>query len=59
MTRLLARSTVLGLAVLVAFNLAMMVAWSAAGPSRDALIVAGWIAGDAVLCLIALFVTDR
>ena len=59
MTRLLARSTVLGLAALVAFNLAMMVAWSAAGPSRDALIVAGWIAGDAVLCLIALFVTDR
>jgi hypothetical protein len=59
MTRLLARSTVVALAAVVAFNLAMMAAWSAAGPSRDALVVAGWIAGDAVLCLIALFVTDR
>jgi hypothetical protein len=59
MTRLLARSTVLAVAAVAAFNVAMMVAWSAAGPSRDALVVAGWIAGDAVLCLIALFVTDR
>jgi hypothetical protein len=37
----------------------MMVGWSAAGPFRDALVVAGWIAGDAVLCLVALFVTER
>jgi hypothetical protein len=59
MTRLLARSTFLALAAIVAFNVAMMLAWSAAGPSRDALVVAGWIAGDAVLCLIALFITDR
>jgi hypothetical protein len=59
MTRLLARSTVLAIAAVIAFNVAMMVAWSAAGPSRDALVVAGWVAGDAVLCLIALFVTDR
>ena len=51
MPRLLERSTVLALAALVAFNVAMMVGWSAAGPSRDALVVAGWIAGDAVLCL--------
>jgi hypothetical protein len=46
-------------AAVVAFNVAMMVVWSAAGPSRDALVVAGWISGDAVLCLIPLFVTDR
>jgi hypothetical protein len=59
MTRLLARSTIVAVASLIAFNLAMMVAWSTAGPSRDALVVAAWIAGDAVLCLIALFVTDR
>jgi hypothetical protein len=59
MPRVLERSTVLALAALVAFNVAMMVGWSAAGPSRDALVVAGGIAGDAVLCLIALFVTER
>jgi hypothetical protein len=58
MTRFVARTPVLALAAVVAFNVAMMVAWPAAGPSRDALVVAGWIAGDAVLCVIALFITD-
>jgi hypothetical protein len=33
--------------------------WFTAGPSLDALVVAAWIAGDAMLCLIALWVTDR
>jgi hypothetical protein len=58
MTRLLNRSTFLALAALIAFNVGMMVAWNAAGPFRDALVVAGWIAGDAVLSLVALFLTD-
>ena len=47
------------IAVLIAFNLAMLGLWFAAGPSRDALVVAGWIAGDAMLCVVALWATDR
>jgi hypothetical protein len=58
MTRLL-RGSVLAVAVLLAFNAAMMAIWFAVGASRDALVVAGWIAGDAMLCLIALWATDR
>jgi hypothetical protein len=58
MTRLV-RGSVLAVAVLLAFNAAMMAIWFAVGASRDALVVAGWIAGDAMLCLIALWATDR
>jgi hypothetical protein len=59
MTRLFARGGVVAIAVLIAFNVAMMGLWFAAGPLRDALVVAGWIAGDAMLCLVALWATDR
>jgi hypothetical protein len=59
MTRLFARGTGVAVALLVAFNVAMMASWLAAGPSRDGLVVAGWIAGDAMLCLVALWATDR
>jgi hypothetical protein len=58
MTRLV-RGSVLAVAVLLAFNAAMMAIWFAVGASRDALVVAGWIAGDAMLCLIAFWATDR
>jgi hypothetical protein len=47
------------IALLVAFNLAMMGLRLAAGASRDGLVVAGWIAGEAMLCLVALWATDR
>jgi hypothetical protein len=59
MTRLFARGTAVAIAMLVGFNVAMMGSWIAAGPSRGALVVAGWIAGDAMLCLVALWATDR
>jgi hypothetical protein len=58
MTRLFARGSVVAIAVLIAFNVAMMGLWLTAGPSRDALVVAGWIAGDAMLCLFGLWATD-
>ena len=59
MTRLVVRGSVLTIAVLVAFNATMMGLWLTVGPSRDALVVGGWIAGDAMLCLVALWATDR
>jgi hypothetical protein len=59
LTRLFARGTGVAVALLVAFNVAMMASWLTAGPSRDGLVVAGWIAGDALLCLVALWATDR
>jgi hypothetical protein len=59
MTRLFARGSVVAIAVLITFNVAMTGLWFAAGPSRDPLVVAGWIAGDAMLCLVALWATDR
>jgi hypothetical protein len=59
MTRLFAKSGVVAIAVLIAFNAAMMALWATAGASRDALVVAVWIAGDAMLGLAALWATDR
>jgi hypothetical protein len=59
MTRLFERGTAVAVALLVAFNLAMVGLRLAAGASRDGLVVAGWIAGEAMLCLVALWATDR
>jgi hypothetical protein len=59
MTRLLTRGGVNAIVVLVAFHVAMMGWWFAAGSSRDALVVASCIAGDAMLRLVALWATDR
>jgi hypothetical protein len=59
MNRLFLRGNVLTIVVLVAFNATMMGLWVTAGPSRDALVVACWIAGDGLLCLISLWATDR
>jgi hypothetical protein len=59
MDPLFLRRSVLTIAMLVAFNATMMGLWFTAAPSLDALVVAAWIAGDAMLCLIALWVTDR
>jgi hypothetical protein len=60
MTRLLTRGTAVAICVLVAFNVAVMGLWHAAGSVRDALVgLAGWIAGDAMLCLVALWAADR
>jgi len=59
MTRLFVRGSVVAVGFLVAFNASMTGLWFAVGPSRDALVVGSWIAGDAMLCLIALWATDR
>jgi hypothetical protein len=59
MNRVFLRGSVLTIASVVAFNATMMGLWSTVGPSLDALVVAAWIAGDAMLCLIGLWATDR
>lgn len=51
--------SVVAIGMLITFNLSMLGLWFAAGSSRDALVVAGWIAGDATLCIVALWATDR
>jgi hypothetical protein len=49
----------LAIAILIGFNAAMMTLWFVAGPSRDELVVGGWIPGDAMLLLIAAWAIEH
>jgi hypothetical protein len=49
----------MAIAALIAFNAAMVAISFVAGSSRDALLIGGWIPGNAVLCLGAVWATEH